>query len=451
MKLHMQILIALGLGIKRNGHIFLGLIAGIILGFILHNYKFTSTGDVNLTVAAIIGALDFIGQAFIRLIQMVVIPLVCSAIIVGISSIGDSNQLGKFGKKMILYYAFISFTAVAIGAVLACIFKPGLGVQSFISQASAMTAQAQVQEAILEQQGNISQIFLNMIPQNPVSAIAMGDMIPVLIFTLIFAVALAKVGEVARPIVGFFESVFAATMKVTDWIMFLAAPGVFALSAVAVSSFGSGVFSGISTYFMVLFVGLLIQLCIVYPLFISVFSKVPVAIFFSSITEAMMVAFGTASSSATLPLTIACCEKRGISHKVCSFVIPLGATLNMDGTAMFQTVAVLFLTQAYGVTLEPIQIIQVAFFAFVASSTCAGVPGAGLITIALILNGLGLTPQQLVEGFAFLFALDRILEMFRTVLNVTSDAAVAAVIADNENEIDYDLFNNVEEYKEILE
>ena len=164
-----------------------------------------------------------------------------------------------------------------------------------------------------------------------------------------------------------------------------------------------------------------------------------------------MVAFGTASSSATLPLTIACCEKRGISHKVCSFVIPLGATLNMDGTAMFQTVAVIFLTQAYGVALEPLQIVQVAFFAFVASSTCAGVPGAGLITIALILNGLGLTPQQLVEGFAFLFAIDRILEMLRTVLNVTSDAAVAAVIADNENEIDYELFNNVDEYKEILE
>ena len=202
---------------------------------------------------------------------------------------------------------------------------------------------------------------------------------------------------------------------------------------------------------MVLLAGLLIQLCIIYPTFIMTFSKVPVAIFFSSITEAMMVAFGTASSSATLPLTIACCEKRGISHKVCSFVIPLGATLNMDGTAMFQTIAVLFLTQAYGVPLEPMQIVQVAFFAFVASSTCAGVPGAGLITIALILNGLGLTPQQLVEGFAFLFAIDRILEMFRTVLNVTSDAAIAAVIADNENEIDYDLFNNVDEYKEILE
>lgn len=451
MKLHMQILIALGLGIKRNGHIFLGLIAGIILGFILHNYKVTPTGDVNMTVASVISALDFIGQMFIRLIQMVVIPLVCSAIIVGIASVGDSNQLGKFGKRMVGYYAIISFTAVAIGAILATIFKPGVGAQSFISQSSALTAQAQVQEAILEQQGHLSQIFLNMIPQNFMSSISVGDMVPVLIFTLIFAIALAKVGEVARPIVGFFESVFAATMKVTDWIMYLAAPGVFALSAVAVSSFGVGVFSAVSTYFMVLLVGLLIQLCIVYPIFISTFSKVPVAIFFSSITEAMMVAFGTASSSATLPLTIACCEKRGISHKVCSFVIPLGATLNMDGTAMFQTVAVLFLTQAYGVPLEPMQIIQIAFFAFVASSTCAGVPGAGLITIALILNGLGLTPQQLVEGFAFLFAIDRILEMFRTVLNVTSDAAVAAVIADNENEIDYDLFNNVDEYKEILE
>ena len=181
------------------------------------------------------------------------------------------------------------------------------------------------------------------------------------------------------------------------------------------------------------------------------FSKVPVAIFFSAITEAMMVAFGTASSSATLPLTIACCEKRGISHKVCSFVIPLGATLNMDATALFQTVAVIFLTQAYGVVLEPLQIFQIAILAIIASSTCAGIPGAGLITIAIVLNGLGLTPEQMVEGFAFLFAIDRIIDMFRSMLNVTSDAVVAAVIADNENEINYDLLNNVDEYKEIIE
>lgn len=450
MKLHMQILIALGLGIKRNGHIFIGLIAGIILGIILHKYKFTTAGEINTTVATIIAVLDVVGQMFIRLIQMIVIPLVCSAIIIGISSVGDSRQLGKFGAKMVLYYAIITVAAVSIGAVLTLLVKPGVGVQSYISQSSALSVQAQVQEAFVQQQGNISQIFLDMIPQNPIASIALGDMIPVLVFALIFAVALAKVGEVARPIIGFFESVFAATMKVTDWVMNLAAPGVFALATVAVASFGAGAFSGITGYFGVLFVGFLIQLCIVYPVIMKVFSKVPIAMFFSAMTEAMMVAFGTASSSATLPLTMACCEKRGISHKVCSFVIPLGATLNMDATAMFQTVAVIFLTQAYGVALDPIQIIQIAFFAIVASSTCAGIPGAGLITIAIILNGLGLTPHQLVEGFAFLFAIDRILDMFRTMLNVTSDAVVAAVVADNENEINYDLFNSLED-KEILD
>ena len=175
---------------------------------------------------------------------------------------------------------------------------------------------------------------------------------------------------------------------------------------------------------------------------LKIFSKVPVLTFYSAIAEAMMVAFGTASSSATLPLTIACCEKRGISHKVCSFVLPLGATLNMDASALFQVVSVLFLTQAYGVHLDVIQIVLISVLAIVASSTNAGIPGAGLITISLILNGLGLSTSQLVQGFAFLFAMERIIDMFRTMNNVTSDAVVAAMIADNENEINYDLLNN---------
>lgn len=450
MKLHMQILIALGLGIKRNGHIFIGLIAGIIAGIILYQNKLYPTGEINGTAETIIKVLDVIGQMFIRLIQMVVIPLVCSAIVVGISSIGDSKQLGNLGKKMLIYYGIITVAAVSIGAGLALFIKPGVGVQQYIGEASAYTAQLAVQESIEAQQGNVTQMFINMIPQNPIEAIATGDMVPIMIFALIFAIALAKVGDVSRPVVGFFESIFAATMKVTDWIMYLAAPGIFALTTVAVSSFGTAIFGGISNYFLVLMLGFLIQLCLVYPIVLKLFSKVSVPIFFSAITEAMMVAFGTASSSATLPLTIACCEKRGISHRICSFVIPLGATLNMDATALFQTVAVIFLTQAYGVVLEPLQILEIAFLAIIASSTCAGIPAAGLITIAVVLNGLGLTTEQLVEGFAFLFAIDRIIDMFRTMLNVTSDAVVTAVIADNEGEIDYDAFNNVDEYKEVL-
>ncbi|HIS88717.1 TPA: dicarboxylate/amino acid:cation symporter [Candidatus Avigastranaerophilus faecigallinarum] len=443
MKLHVQTLfVAIGLGIKRNWHIFIAIIAGILFGNFIHE---------NPTVfSPLVKLLNIVGQAFIRVIQMVVIPLVCSAIVVGISSIGDSKQIGKFGKKMILYYGIITVLAVIIGAILVLLFKPGVGVQEFISQTSAFEIQNQVNSVIAEQKGQIGNLFLNMIPQNPLESLAKGEMIPIIFFALIFSLALSKVGEINRPIVSFFESVFAATMKITDWIMIFAAPGIFALTTVAVSSFGLSIFSTISKFFAVVFLGFCIQFFIVYPLILRLFSKVPVSTFFTAVIEALLVAFGTASSSATLPLTIACCEKRGISHKICSFVLPLGATLNMDGTALFQVVAVIFLTQAYGVTLEPIQIIQIMILAIIASSTCAGIPGAGLITIALVLNGLGLTPQQLVEGFAFLFAIDRVVDMIRTTVNVASDAVVAAVIADNENEIDYDLLNNTEQYKEII-
>ncbi len=443
MKLHVQTLfVAIGLGIKRNWHIFLAIILGVLFGNYIH--------DNPASFSVVVKILNLIGQAFIRVIQMVVIPLVCSAIVVGISSIGDSKQIGKFGKKMILYYGIITVLAVMIGAFLVLAIKPGIGVQEYISQSSALEIQNQVNTVISQQKGQIGNLFLNMIPQNPLESLAKGEMIPIIFFALIFSLALSKVGEINRPIVSFFESVFAATMKITDWIMIFAAPGIFALTTVSVSSFGLSIFSTITKFFAVVFIGFCIQFFVVYPLLLKFFSKVPVGNFYTAIIEALLVAFGTASSSATLPLTIACCEKRGISHKVCSFVLPLGATLNMDGTALFQTVAVIFLTQAYGITLEPIQIIQIMVLALISSSTSAGIPGAGLITIALVLNGLGLTPQQLVEGFAFLFAIDRVVDMLRTTVNVASDAAVAAVIADNENEIDYDLLNNTEQYKEII-
>jgi len=440
MKLHMQVLIALGLGFKRNWHIFFGLVAGVIVGALLHTHQNPFITNI----------LTFVGQLFIRLIQMVVIPLVISAIVIGITSVGDNKQLGKFGKKMVLYYGIITIAAVTIGAFLALGFKPGLGAAHYINSDVAVGIQSQVSHTIEAQRGNLLNIFLGFIPKNPLESIAKGDMVPIIVFALIFSIALAKVGDVNRSIVSFFESVFAATMKVTDWIMFFAAPGVFALTAVSVSSFGIDIFSSISKYLMVLAIGFAIQLFVVYPIFLKIFSKVPVWMLYAAIAEAMMVAFGTASSSATLPLTIACCEKRGISHKVSSFVLPLGATLSMDGTALLQTVAVIFLTQAYGVALTPFLIIQIALLAMVASSTCAGIPGAGLITIALILNGLGLSPEQLVAGFAFLFTIERLTDMMRTLINVTSDAVVAAAIADNENEINYDLLTNPSAYNEII-
>ncbi len=443
MKIQMQVLIALGLGLKRNWGIFAGLILGIVFGTVMHHY--------NLQNHFIMDTLSFIGELFIRMISMIVIPLVISAIIIGITSIGDNKQLGKLGTKMIGYYAVISAAAVSIGAALALIFKPGLkAIEQCVSEFSNINAQAIVTSTLETQKENILQNILALIPENPLQAFASGDMVAIIVFSVIFAIALAKAGEVNRPFVSFFESIFAATMKVTDWIMFLAIPGVFALSAINVSHFGLQIFSSISSYLGVLAIGFLIQLIVVYPLFLKIFSKVPVCMLYAAIAEAMMVAFGTASSSATLPLTIACCEKRGISHKISSFVLPLGATLNMDGTALLQTVAVIFLAQAYDVTLTPLLIVQICLLAIVASSTSAGIPGAGLITIALILNSMGLSQEQLIVGFGFLLTLDRITDMARTLVNVTSDAVVAAAIADNENEINYDLLNNPQDYKEII-
>ncbi len=440
MKIHMQVMIAVGLGLKRNWHIFFGIIAGIFAGILLNGHPNT----------IIINALTFVGQAFIRLIQMVVIPLVVSSVIIGISSIGDNKQLSKFGSKMVVYYGIITVLAVLIGLSLSLLIQPGVGAGQYIDAQSATETQQQVAATIENQRENILNIVLDFLPKNMFTALAMDNMVQILVFTLIFAIAFARIGEISRPVISFFESVFAATMKVTDWIMYLAAPGVFALTATSIASFGLDIFSSISKYLIVVTAGLAIQFFVVYPLFLKIFSKVPVFMLYAAMTEAMMVAFGTASSSATLPLTIACCEKRGISHKIASFVLPLGATLNMDGTALVQIVAVLFLAQAYGVDLSLFMILQICILTIIASSTCAGIPGTGLITIVLVLNGLGLTPEQLIAGFALLYTMDRITDMLRTMLNVTSDAVVAAAIADNENEINYDLLNNPDSYNEVI-
>lgn len=444
MKLHWQILVALGLGAKRNWHIFFALMAGVIFGM-----AFPIEGN-HLTIAH--KGLWVTGQIFIRLIQMVVIPLVVSAIVVGIASLGDSKQLGKIGLKMVGYYSLITFTAVAIGIILVSLFHPGTYAQVLIDP----NAVKNVQHHFLNlhpSQLELAKMYLSFIPSNPFMALASKELqlIPVIIFVIIFSSALALIGEINRPVVSFFESIFAATMKVTDWVMILAAPGVFALTAYSVSKAGLGIFEKLPFYMATIGLGLALQMFVTYPLMLKLFSKVKFLSLIKAVAEAMMVAFGTASSSATLPVTIACCERRaGISNKICSFVLPLGATMNMDATAMFQTIAVIFLTQAYGIHLGPAKIILVGLLAIVASSTAAGIPSAGWITLALILSGIGLSTELVGQGFAMIFVVDRIIDMFRTILNVTSDTVVAAIIADNEGELDHELLGNQEVWKEVV-
>ena len=441
MKVHWQILVAIGLGLKRNWHIFIALIFGIIFGLACPAASHPTVHKILVVV----------GEIFIKSIQMIVIPLVVSAIIVGIASMGNSKQLGKVGLKMILYYGIITIAAIVIGFFLAFLINPGLGVNNLIPANVAADAQNSFEAIQAGGHGGITQLLLSMIPSNPLNALANGEMAPLMIFSVIFALALATIGDISRPVVSFFESVFATMMKITDWVMVLATPGIFALTASAVGSYGMHIFGNIGRYILAFAIGVLIQIFITYPLILKIFSKVNVFALYRAVAEALMVAFGTASSSATLPVTIACCEKRaGISNRICSFVLPLGATMNMDGTAMLQCIAIVFLTQAYGIPLDFPTVCLIGCLAVIASSTSAGIPGAGLITIALILNSLGLSHEQLVQGFAFLFALDRFTDMLRTMVNVMSDTVVAATIASNENEIDYDLLGNPDTKKEVV-
>jgi len=451
MKLHWHILVAIGFGIKRNWHIFLALLGGIGIGLL---YPFQA-GEATVFHEVLL----FIGQAFIKLIQMIVVPLVVSAIIVGIASLGDSRQVGKIGIKMVAYYALITLIAVIIGTTLALIFNPGKGFKPKIDEQQSKIVQEKV-ETLKEKTSkiNIPALILNMLPGNAVDPDVKADDQPdtiifqALIALIVFGCAFAAVGEVNRPIVSFFESVFAATMKVTDWIMIIATPGIFSLTAYYVAKAGLDTIMDLWLYVSVILCGLFIQLFIVYPLILKFFSKIKVTSLYQAITEAMMVAFGTASSSATLPITIACCERRaGISSKICSFVLPLGATMNMDGTALFQSIAVIFIAQAYDIQLTPLMIIMIAVLAMVASSTSAGIPSAGLITLALIVQGsLKLSVEEVGQAYVMIFAIDRVLDMFRTMVNVTSDAVVASLVAAGEGELDYEFLKNQDVWKEVV-
>lgn len=448
MKLHWQILVAIGLGLKRNWHIFLALIGGLILG-IVYPFQYGEPTVVHET-------LFFIGQVFIKLIQMIVIPLVVSAIIVGIASLGDSRQLGKIGMKMVGYYALITLIAVSIGISLALIFTPGKGLKPKIDAQQSEQVQDKIQ-ALEGGTSNIKNLILGMVPGsgNAIEKDASAskiNIVQVLIAVVIFGAAFASIGEVNRPAVSFFESVFAATMKVTDWIMIIATPGIFSLTAYAVAKAGVDSIKDLWVYAMVILLGLAIQFFVTYPLIIKLFTKIKFVSLYQAVAEAMMVAFGTASSSATLPVTIACCERRaGISGKICSFVLPLGATMNMDGTALFQCVAVIFIAQAYDITLTPLMLVTIGLLAIAASSASAGIPSAGLITIALIFSGgMHLSVEEVGQAYALIFAVDRILDMFRTLINVTSDTVVAALVAYSEGELDREVLENNEIWKEVV-
>jgi len=409
--------------------VLLGLILGAAIGIISNISGLAQTA---FWTAWALPVLEFSGALFIRLITMIVIPLVAASLIMGVSSLGDLRKLGRIGARTLGYYFGTTAIAITIGLVLATLIRPGafmgegmrdaLAIE-FEQQASTRVAQASETPGILD-------LLLNMVPGNPVAAAAEGQLLPLIVFIVIFGAALALVSERQRnTTIDVVSAVNDASLIVIGWVMKLAPVAVFALITSVVSKFGLDVLGSLAVYASVVVFGLLLHMTMTYGGLVALLARMHPLDFFRRIRDVPLIAFSTSSSSATLPVTMrAAEEKLGVSRPVASFVLPLGATINMDGTALYQGVATVFIAQVYGVDLSFAQLTTVVLTATLASIGAAGVPSAGLVTLILVLESVGLASHA-ATGIALILGVDRVLDMLRTATNVTGDLSCAVVVS----------------------
>jgi len=417
LKLHWQILIAL----------FAAVIAGIITG--QDGVIFGITFD---------SVYNFIGQIFLSALKMLIVPLIVSSIIVGVSGLGNDNSLGRMGVKTLVYYAMTSLIAILIGLSIVNLIGPGyingepakelIGLQP-IPEATIVNIEG-------KGAGDIVDIFLRIVPQNVVFAAAQGQMLGLIFFSLLFGVFMTRIAEEpGRALQHFWQGVFDTMMGMTDFIMKFAPIGVFGLVAHVVAGLDPAnlgeLFNSLASFVLAVLLALAIHTFVVMPLILYFVARVNPVRHIKAMAPAMLTAFSTASSSATLPITMECVEKNaGVSNKTSSFVLPLGATVNMDGTALYECVAAMFIAQAYGLELTFTTQFTIVLVALLTSIGVAGIPSASLVAITIILTAIGLP----LEALGLILAVDRILDMFRTSVNVFSDSCGAVVIARLEGE-----------------
>jgi len=410
--------------------ILIGLILGAVVGAVAN---FFSIGPLQ----AVLTGIEPLGNAFIRAITMIVIPLVVASLLVGTASLGDLRKLGRIGGKTLVYYMCTTAIAVTIGLGISNLVEPGGAVDEAVRDdlSARYGGDAAARMDLAEQAPSVIDVFLNMIPRNPVQAAAEMDLLPLIFFTIVFGAAISMVETKYRePVINFFHGVNEASMIVIDWVMKTAPYAVFALIASVVANFGLDLLQSLIVYTAVVAGGLLLHAFGTYGLIVRFLVKMSPKDFFLRVANAPLVAFSTSSSSATLPVTMETAEEElGVSPEVSSFVLPLGATINMDGTALYQAVAVMFIAQIYGIPLSMADQLVVVLTATLASVGAAGVPSAGIITLIIVLNSVGLQ-GQVQAGIALILGVDRILDMIRTSVNVTGDLAASAFIARTEGE-----------------
>ncbi|MDH3978618.1 MAG: dicarboxylate/amino acid:cation symporter [Gammaproteobacteria bacterium] len=377
---------------------------------------------------------DFFGTLFINALKMLIVPLISSSIIVGVAGIGASGHLGRLGGKTLLFYALTTLFAILLGLLLVNLVQPGILDGQPVGALLALDANS---DAVLAQVGNkglgdIVQIFVRMVPTNIVQAAAEGSMLGIIFFCLLFGFFMSQLEEgLAETLFRFWSGVFQVMMKMTEWVMKFAPIGVFGLVARVVSKTGFDAATPLLLFAVVVLIALLLHVLVTLPLLLRWVGGVSPFATLKVMSPAMLTAFSTASSSATLPVTMDCLEKRaGVSNRISSFVLPLGATVNMNGTALYECMAAMFLAQAYGLDLSFSIQFSIVVIALITSIGVAGIPSASLVAIAIILAAVGLP----VEAIAVLFVFDRVLDMARTSVNVFGDASCAVIVARLEGE-----------------
>ncbi|MEK6249551.1 MAG: dicarboxylate/amino acid:cation symporter [Planctomycetales bacterium] len=374
------------------------------------------------------GLFRVVGQIFISLLKMLVVPLVFVSLICGVSSLSDPKILGRVGGKTVGLYMITTGIAVTMALLAAVIFKPGVGANP-VSMVKAEIAEVTP----------FTQVLIDMVPNNPVAAMADAKMLPIIFFAILLGLAITLSGEKGKRISVWFQDFNAVIMKLVTIVMQVAPYGVFALIANMAATSNAGDFMAVGKYIILVFAVLFLQALVVYPTLIVLLSRLNPRLFLYKMRAAMMFAFSTASSNATIPVTLDSVENRvGVSNKIASFTVPLGATINMDGTAIMQGIATGFIAQFYGIDLSISQYLMVVMMVIMASIGTAGVPSVGLVLLAGVLAQVGL-PE---EGIALILGVDRLLDMTRTVVNITGDASVTTIVAKSEGQLDMDVFND---------
>lgn len=387
------------------------------------------------------GWIEWAGDLFLRLIRMLIVPLIFFTLVSGIIAMGDPKRLGSLGMRTLATYFGTTAIAVTLGLIMATIFRPGasLSPETF---AGADTSRMQSVAERASEAGGIVERLLNIVPTNPVEALATGNILQIIFFAIMFGVGLLMAGKIAEPVARWFDGASDAMMKVTIIVMETAPIGVFALMATVMAKQGLGVLQSLGTLAIALYLACALHILITYGgIIIKGILRLPFIPFLRGITDAQAVAYSTASSSATLPVTITCAEENlGIDKAVAGSVLPLGATINMDGTAIYIGMVALFGAQAMGIEVSLGQYFLIALMATLVSIGAAGIPSAGLFLSGLALAQVGIPEEQAFLIIGFILPFDRLLDMMRTLTNVTGDAAVATAVAKWEGELDEDVF-----------